>query len=174
MIERDRSLRDSGLRGPINLADHSASLSRGSRPRHTNEHPHSQYTLFDDCIAPGPSGFTPRLSHRLASASLAPCQNPPPPDAPAPLPPPPLRVSPNQPARTSGAGVAAPSVPPEWRGHTVYGRHGACVTCRAAHRRDQRRGYAQARLRARVGQAAHDPHLRALLRVGSVVSGKGG
>eukprot|EP00964_Phaeocystis_antarctica_P004461 scaffold2413_cov52-Phaeocystis_antarctica.AAC.1 len=47
------------------------------------------------------------------------------------------------------AGVSRrhPVPPPSGEG-TVYGHHGACVTCRAAHRRDQRRGYEQARLRA--------------------------
>ena len=85
------------------------------------------YTLFDECVARGPTQWLhpPLRFLRLASASLAVSVTPPP--------------SPPAPHYTflshclsSGAGVATPTLaPPEWR---EYGRHGACVA-RHAHRR---------------------------------------
>ena len=59
------------------------------RPRHKQTHTHTQYTLFDECIALGPNvvsplagrtGWPQRHSRRV--------RTPHPPHAPAPLPPP--------------------------------------------------------------------------------------
>ena len=113
----------------------------------TNTHTHTIYAVRRVYSAGAQCGFTPRRSHRLASASLAPCQNPPPPTrtrTPHPHPSECPQIS--QLAQAARA-WRRPVSPPSGEG-TVYGHHGAYVTCRAAHRRDQRRGHAQARLRA--------------------------
>ena len=90
------------------------------RPRLT--HTHTQYTLFDECIAPGPTQWLHPLSpvsHRLASASLAVSE--PTPSPPSPTPPP---LPPNQLAQAARVSRRPQYPPPEWR---EYGRHGACL-----------------------------------------------
>ena len=87
-----------------------------------------------------PVGLSDRHSRRV--------RTPPPQTHPHPSPNPPSECPQISQLAQAARACGGAQCPPEWRGHTVYGRHGACVTCRAAHRRDQRRGYAQARLRA--------------------------
>ena len=77
---------------------------------HTNTHTHTHiiylYTLFDECIAPGPSGCCPSLvSRRLASASaaLSHHRSPPPPPPSPPRRRAPTSLPPNQPAQAARA-----------------------------------------------------------------------
>ena len=89
---------------------------RRGRPRHTNKHSHTQYTLFDECIAPGPNvvsplagrtGWPQRHSRRVRTPH--PHTDP--------------HSSPPQFPQISQLAQAArawrrPVPPPEWRGHS--------------------------------------------------------
>ena len=106
-------------------SDSKESTTRAQKRRPPEAHAHAHnivYTLFDECIAPGPSGFVPRRSLTGWLRCHSPCQNPPP-TTPFPL------LFPQISLLDDGAGVAAPEVCPlEWR--EQYGCHGACVARR--------------------------------------------
>ena len=123
-------------RSRVTRTHHSRALDKPQkkRPPEAGTRTHTQYTLLDECIAPGPMWFHPSPVAPVGLSITRAVSEPPTPrrtrtPPPAPLP---LRVSPNQPARTSGAGAAAPTVSPPSGESTVYGRHGACVATRAA------------------------------------------